>query len=141
MGKQTSTAKPPVIPEDQPTSTFKEFINKAMAHLSNLTRLEVNTLVGEYTFYSQAGVLTKIKQDSTKERMCSQINLITGDITTAMTDKFATEYKDLREYHLIRENQGHKIIEQNIKTLTEIVGALDFFSKKKEELDQTDQPK
>ena len=67
------------------TSTFKDFVDKAIAHLSNLTRLEVNTLVGEYEFNKVKNIPTTIKQDSTNERMCTQINLITGDITTAMT--------------------------------------------------------
>ncbi|HPE57068.1 MAG TPA: hypothetical protein P5514_15605 [Bacteroidales bacterium] len=123
------------------TSTFKDFVDKAIAHLSNLTRLEVNTLVGEYEFNKVKNIPTTIKQDSTNERMCTQINLITGDITTAMTQKFATDYKDLREYHQIRENQGHKIIDQNIKTLKEIVNVLIDFSHKKESLDKNQIPK
>lgn len=125
---------------EKQVSTFKEFVDDAIGHLSNLTRLEVNTLVGEYQFNKKGNVFTTIKQDSTKERMCSQINLLTGDITTAMTQKFADEYKELREYHLIRENQGHKIIDQNIKTLKGIVGALIDLSKKKESLDKDQIP-
>jgi len=106
------------------------FLADAIAGLSNLTRLEVNTLVGAYTFDQTGTVNTTIKNDSTDERMCSQINLLTGDITTAMTDKFVSEYKELREYHMIRENQGHQIVEKNIKVLREIFEALDFFDKK-----------
>ncbi|GAB4324781.1 MAG: hypothetical protein Kow00127_17450 [Bacteroidales bacterium] len=114
-----------------PKGKLTQFIDQALASLSNLTRLEVNTLVGDYTFNESGGKKTTIKQDSTKERMCSQINLLTGDITTAMTEKFATDYKDLREYHLIRENQGHRIIEQNIRTLKEIVSAIEEFIEKR----------
>jgi len=109
---------------------IKKFLDDTIANLSNLTRLEVNTLVGNYSFNKTNEILTTIKTDSTTERMCSQINLLTGDITTAMTDKFVSEYKDLREYHLIRESQGHEIIRNNIKTLQEIFNALDFFDKK-----------
>jgi hypothetical protein len=113
------------------------FLNEAIAALSNLTRLEVNTLVGNYTFNTSGKDSdgnpnnTTIKNDGTGERMCSQINLITGDITTAMTDKFVDEYKELREYHLIRESQGHEIIRRNIAVLKEILDALNLFEKEK----------
>jgi Asp-tRNA(Asn)/Glu-tRNA(Gln) amidotransferase B subunit len=106
------------------------FLNNAIAQLSNLTRLEVNTLVGTYEFNQTGTVNTTIKNDSTDQRMCSQINLLTGDISTAMTDKFVSEYKELREYHMIRENQGHEIVKRNIEVLIGIFNALDFFDKK-----------
>ncbi len=108
-------------------SDKKSFLKEALASLSNLTRLETNTLVGKYSFNESAGIKTSIITDSAEDRMCSQINLVTGDITTAMTPKFVTEYKELREFHLTRENQGHEIVRQNIAILKEILGALDFF--------------
>ena len=100
------------------------FIDNAITELSKLTRLEVNTMVGDYTFNKTGASNTTIKNDDTGERMCSQINLVTGDITTAMTEKFVTEYKELREYHIIRENQGHEIIRRNIDVLKQIVAAI-----------------
>jgi Asp-tRNA(Asn)/Glu-tRNA(Gln) amidotransferase B subunit len=108
------------------------FLKEALASLSNLTRLETNTLVGKYAFHESAGVKTTIDAESSEDRMCSQINLVTGDITTAMTDKFVTEYKELRDFHLTRESQGHEIVKKNIETLKEILGALDFFEKESE---------
>ena len=114
-------------------STFKNFVDESIAKLSNLARLEVNTLVGNFTFKEVSKTKTTIIQDSTKERMTSQINLLTGDITTAMTEKFVDEYKDLREYHLVRESQGHKIINQNIETLRKISKAIKDFYEDKED--------
>jgi len=123
---------------DKPT-----FLENAIANLSNLTRIEVNTLVGNYKFNTTGevtpnedgngnnGVKTTIDPDSTNERMCSQINLLTGDITTAMTEKFVVDYKELREYHMLRESQGHDIVKKNIEVLTKIVETLIDFSKKK----------
>jgi hypothetical protein len=105
------------------------FLKAALANLSNLTRLETNTLVGKYSFNEEQGIKTTIVPESTEDRMCSQINLITGDITTAMTEKFVTDYKELREFHLTREIQGHEIVHKNIETLKEILNALDFFEK------------
>jgi len=90
-------------------------------------------LVGNYSFLQdEKGVNTVIKNDSTADRMSSQINLLTGDITTAMTDKFVTEYKELREYHTSREKEGHEIIEKNIKTLKDIVDAIVELTGKKD---------
>ena len=120
------------------------FLDNAIANLSNLTRIEVNTLVGNYKFNTTSdnltpdgskpasgGMNTTIDPESTSERMCSQINLLTGDITTAMTEKFVVDYKELRDYHMMRESQGHDIVKKNIEILTKIVETLVDFSKKK----------
>ena len=109
------------------------FIQTAVSELSKLTRLEIHTLVGNYSFVKDTkGENTVIKNDSTAERMSSQINLLTGDITTAMTDKLITDYKELRDYHTSREKQGHEIIEKNIKTLKDIADALIYLIGKKD---------
>jgi len=107
------------------------FLDKAIVGLSNLTRLEINTIVGDYTFNKEANTNTTIKTDSTPERMCSQINMVTGDITTAMTAKFVTDYKELREYHMLRENQGHEIVKRNIEVLGKILVAIKEFTAEK----------
>jgi hypothetical protein len=104
------------------------FIQTTIDGLAKLTRLDVNTLVGNYTFTTDS----TIKNDSTAERMCSQINLLSGDITTAMTEKFVSDYKELREYHMTRESQGHEIVKQNIAVLKDILAAIVHFSKPEE---------
>ncbi len=100
------------------------FISKTIDGLAKLTRLDVNTLVGNYSFTADS----TIKTDSTAERMCSQINLLSGDITTAMTEKFVSDYKKLREYHVMRESQGHEIVKRNIEVLKEILKAIGIFN-------------
>jgi hypothetical protein len=121
----------PIIVQKNEANDKVSFLDKAIAGLSNLTRLEVNTLVGDYSFNKTGDTNTTIDAASTKERMCSQINMISGDITTAMTEKFVTEYKELRDYHLIRENQGHDIVKKNIEVLEKILGAIKDFTKEK----------
>ena len=121
----------PIIVQKNEVNDKLSFLDKAIAGLSNLTRLEVNTLVGDYSFNKTGDTNTTIDASSTKERMCSQINMISGDITTAMTEKFVTEYKELRDYHLIRENQGHDIVKKNIEVLEKILGAIKDFTKEK----------
>lgn len=113
-------------------SDKNSFLDAAISGLSELTRLEVNTLVGNYSFNQDANKKnTTLKNDSTTDRMCSQINLLTGDISTAMTEKFVSEYKELRDYHMLRENQGHDIIKRNIDVLKEIVKAIGIFNEEK----------
>lgn len=112
-------------------SDKNSFLEEAIAGLSNLTRLEVNTMVGNYTFNKKGDTNITLKTDSTGDRMCSQINLVTGDITTAMTEKFVSDYKELREYHTTRENQGHEIVKKNIEVLRQILSAIVDFSSEK----------
>ena len=121
----------PIIDQKNEVNDKVSFLDKAIAGLSNLTRLEVNTLVGAYTFDKTGNMNTSIDVVSTKERMCSQINMISGDITTAMTEKFVTEYKELRDYHIMRENQGHEIVLKNIEVLGKILEAIKDFTKEK----------
>ena len=106
-------------------SNHEVFINKVVNGLISLTYLEVNTLVGDFQFSNPDDIgFKKIDPASAKDRMSSQVNLISGDITTAMTDKFVSEYKDLRDYHQLREAQGHDIICKNIEVLKQILSAL-----------------
>ncbi|MHC1775009.1 MAG: hypothetical protein AB9834_06290 [Lentimicrobium sp.] len=118
----------PVTPgRPVPANDPETFIQKAIRGLSQLTTLQVNTMVGDYKFIEDSkGKIdyTRLDPTSTDQRMSSVINLISGDISTAMTEKFATEYKDLRDYHLIREAQGHEIIRKNIEVLKEIARAI-----------------
>lgn len=114
-------------------SDKQSFLTAAITGLSELTRLEINTIVGSYTFnQDNNNKNTTIKNDDNAERMCSQINLLTGDITTAMTRKFVDEYKELRDYHVIREAQGHEIIKNNLAVLQQVLTVLTDFNKEKE---------
>lgn len=129
----------PGTPGKPAPATKKEesFVDKAIKGLEKLTTLQVNTLVGDYKFMNEGETgkdtdYTKLNPTSTAERMSSVINLISGDISTAMTEKFATEYKDLRDYHLIREAQGHEIIRKNIEVLKDIAEAISKSLSKKD---------
>jgi hypothetical protein len=127
----------PIVDPKNDAADKVSFLDKAIAGLSNLTRLEVNTLVGDYSFSKTGNTNTSIDVVSTKERMCSQINMISGDITTAMTEKFVTDYKELRDYHILRENQGHDIVMKNIEVLGKILGAIKDFTKEKTQPEPT----
>lgn len=98
----------------------KNFFEKAINELQKLSVLEINTVVGEFSFVDNSSNLKVDLNSKTNDKIVSRINLLSGDITTAMSDKFVSDYKELREYHLIRENQGHEIIKRNITVLKEI---------------------
>jgi len=56
--------------------------------------------------------------------MISEIDLISGDITTRMSDNFATDYQQLREYHMVKENHGQEIIRKNLEVVKTIAQTL-----------------
>ncbi len=119
------------------TKKEESFVEKAIKGLEKLTTLQVNTMVGDYRFINEGETgkdpdYTKLNPTSTDQRMSSVINLISGDISTAMTEKFAVEYKELRDYHLIREAQGHEIIRKNIQVLKDIAEAISNSLSKKD---------
>ncbi|MFA5327628.1 MAG: hypothetical protein WC384_07545 [Prolixibacteraceae bacterium] len=127
-----------------------EFIQNTIDELSKLSRLDITTIVGDFAFIykNDKGLIVDkdspdpkkpdiIDISSGKYQMTSQINLITGDITTAMNEKFVTDYKDLRDYHMIRENQGHEIINRNLKVLQQISATLVLLVQNKDKTPDT----
>jgi len=97
-------------------------INKILKGVNDLTHLEIKTIVGAYTIHED-GTNTKVEPQSNQDMIYSKINLVGGDITTAMGDKFLTDaaYSPLRDYHDKREQQGHDIVERNIEVLKQLV--------------------
>lgn len=109
----------------------ENFFEKTITALQQLSVLEVNTVVGDFSFADQPTNLKVDLNTTTTDKMVSRVNLLSGDITTAMSPKFVDEYKDLREYHMIRENQGHEIIKRNIAVVEKIAETLvDLIEKK-----------
>lgn len=119
------------------TKFFENILNKA----DQLVKLEVSTVIGtfkEESTISAADLENGSAQDAMIQKMdlndamLSQVNMLTGDIRTTMTPKFAQDEK-LREYHSVRENQAHEIVLRNVKVL-ESVGKMiiDFANKEKD---------
>lgn len=119
------------------TKFFENILNKA----DQLVKLEVSTVIGTFkedSNISAADLENGSAQDAMIQKMdlndaiLSQVNMLTGDIRTTMTPKFAQDEK-LREYHSVRENQAHEIVLRNVKVL-ESVGKMiiDFANKEKD---------
>lgn len=93
------------------------------AALSNLVTLEIRTIVGETKHVTnpnnEHGPKTIVAVDGKSDTIETQINLIQGDITTAMSDKFLTDpiYAPIRKFQEERERQGHKVVLDNIEAL------------------------
>ncbi len=91
--------------------------------INGLTHLEIKTIVGDYTIDEAAKT---VEPANNQDMIYSNINLIGGDITTAMGTKFLDDaaYATLREYHESREKEGHAIVERNIEVLKELISLI-----------------
>jgi hypothetical protein len=99
------------------------FFDKTLAALENLSELKIRTLVGEFEYHpddDDRKYELRFKKGGNIEGMVSRINLVLGDIDTEISPKFATEYSQLREFHLAKENQGHEIVKKNMEVLAEV---------------------
>ncbi len=102
---------------------MKEFFEKVGSKLQDLSELKIRTLVGDITFNEKEDSFD-FKNGQKVDGMISTINLVSGDIDTKLSPKFATEYELLREYHLIKENQGQEIMKKNMELLQSIAKTL-----------------
>jgi hypothetical protein len=50
----------------------------------------------------------------------SEVQLVSGDITTRVTPEFGKNNAQLMEYHLVKENQGQEIVRKNLQVVKEI---------------------
>lgn len=103
----------------------QNFFEKAVNKLNDLTTLRVSTYIGSVktgTTISEADMESGQGQDTVLsnleivDTMMSKINLLEGNTTTAMTKKFE-ENSALREYHTLREQQAHEIVNRNLQIL------------------------
>ncbi|MEL6537166.1 MAG: hypothetical protein AAFQ98_17225 [Bacteroidota bacterium] len=117
-------------------SGFRKFVEGAIVGLGSLTRLEIKTLVGdEFTVIPDSvdpknplkatyRLDTKdydAEGNSKVQGMTSDIQLISGDITTRLTKAFADgAYKELRDFHSVKETQGQDIIKKNLEVIAKI---------------------
>ncbi len=114
MADQTSAA---------PDQTGSSFFNKVLEKSADLASLSIQTIVGDFTIDQSGAKITATPQKS--DSIVTRIDLIDGDITTAMSAKFMEgDYKELRNFHADREKEGRDIIEQNINTLKSIAQAI-----------------
>ncbi|MCT4647781.1 MAG: hypothetical protein N4A74_22530 [Carboxylicivirga sp.] len=95
----------------------KDFFETIYEKLEDLVKLEITTVVAKLE--TKNGKL-EYADNQTVEGMVSTINLIDGDTETKITEKFATEYEQLREFHMLKERQGLDIIQKNLDVVEKI---------------------
>jgi hypothetical protein len=91
-------------------------LKKISDSLERLVQLEVKTIVGDYS--EQEG---RLIPSASARVISSRINLLNGDITTAMHEDFLmSPLDDIRQYHAEREQQSQQLIHNNIQALKEL---------------------
>ncbi|MEH0154539.1 hypothetical protein V6R21_10370 [Limibacter armeniacum] len=101
--------------EQKEQNLFSDFLNNIEKHISNLVNLEVKTIVSDYEV--DGNNVTR-KEEADVKVISSSMNLIQGDVTTHVSEGLIDDkYTWLREFHSRKEEQGHMIIEGNVKAL------------------------
>lgn len=114
------------------------FFKNILDGVDKLVKLEVNTVIGTFkpnSTISAQDLADGNAQDAMMEQidlndaMLSKVNMLTGDITSTMTQRFSND-QQLREYHSIRENQAHEIVLRNVKVLESVGKMIMDFAEK-----------
>ena len=102
-------------------SKFTSFIDNIQEKISELTTLEIKTIVGDFNVDSESEV-TPV-EDAQFRLMHTKIDLIGGDITThisrsIMNDEFAW----VRDFHATKEEKAHELVQANIQAVISLFG-------------------
>ncbi len=123
------------MPSATDETTEKSGLDKFMARLesavNDMVELKVITAVGnisvEVTSTTKDGVTTSTRTETHKDSraIISDIDLIDGDIMTAIDNVFVTDeaYASIRTDHLARVNDAQAIVSRNINVLKELATA------------------
>jgi hypothetical protein len=96
-----------------------DFWNRVKDSLDNLVTLKIITSVGPVPAVDDKGNLIA---GVSAHLMRSRINLLQGDIVTEIDPAFVTgELKDLRDFHMRREQEGSAIVDKNIEVLRSLL--------------------
>ncbi len=95
-------------------SRFMRFVNNIEQTLSDLTTLEIKTIIGEYRVDTEANV-TPVDREGDFKVIKSELNLLQGDITTYISSELVGDkYIWIRDFHARKEEKGHQIVRDNI---------------------------
>jgi len=102
--------------EQEKNSRFHDFVRNVENRISNLTTLEIKTIVGDYNVDQNEQI--GVKKDGEFRILQSRIDLIQGDITTNISNELVTDkYAWLRDFHARKEERGHEIIDNNVRAI------------------------
>jgi hypothetical protein len=102
-------------------SAAQEILDKVNNKVKDLTVLEIKTLMGDMELVN-GNIEFKPNQDI--QGITSHIDLVDGDITTRITENFYNKYPELVQWHQSREAKGNEIIENNIRTVGNLIKQL-----------------
>ncbi len=103
-------------------SKIDDILQKIENGITDLTQLKIQTVMGKLEIDNENKIDFVPGQEI--NGIISKIDLIDGDITTQITEKFYDKYPELVQFHQSREAKGHEIIEGNIQALGTIVSTL-----------------
>ena len=103
-------------------SKLDEILQKVENGIQDMTQLKIQTIMGNLEIDDNRNIDFVPGQEI--QGMISKIDLIDGDITTQITEKFYEKYPELVQFHQSREAKGNEIIEGNILALGTLVGTL-----------------
>ncbi len=130
---ESSPATPTPLPTSttaaQPTtanvSDWQALANRIENAIQQAYTLRIITIVGPLTSVQNTGKVNEIDSDWSKDQAVAKttINLLDGDITTQFDEKFIKDpaYQSLRDFHAAREEQGHKIVMDNLAALEQFL--------------------
>ncbi len=109
-------------------SKFTNFIDNIQEKISELTTLEIKTIVGDFNVDSESEVTPA--QDAQFRLMHTKIDLIGGDITTHISRSIMNdEFTWVRDFHASKEQKAHELVQANIQA---VVSLFSLFNKAKD---------
>lgn len=104
--------------------TLSNLKNKIMNSIENLVSLEIITAVGQVNVKSDDTVDKKLNVDCgpNTKAIFTKIDMLQGDISTVYDEEFVSgDYQALKQFHALREKEGHEIVRQNIENLKSLL--------------------
>ncbi|HZK09225.1 MAG TPA: hypothetical protein VFC92_13660 [Bacteroidales bacterium] len=87
---------------------IEEILQRIENGIMDITQLKIQTVMGRLEIDDKNEIEFSPGQEI--EGIISKIDLLDGDITTQITEKFYQKYPELVQFHQSREARGHEII-------------------------------
>jgi len=101
---------------------------KLISGVKSAIELRVVTYIGDVEIEGEFGSPTlrfPKPEDSAGRTLATTIDMVEGDITTAIPDAFWTpENQAIRDYHQGQVSQAHHIVERNVRLILELADKL-----------------
>jgi hypothetical protein len=95
---------------------MKQLIDKIHEALLDMTNLTITTTVGSITPKGE------VQNDPPAKVIYTRLDLLDGDIDTKVDPAFVSgDYEKLWDFHKEREQEGHRLVQQNLETLQKLL--------------------